>query len=266
MEPADACLGLREVAVRVAEHRADLRLRLVQLRHEPVDGVEERRALAQRILAQARGATAAVGVSFAASALAPWSTASRTAARRLSLVDVRGDGLPAGVRERRRWVIAGARRRERASRASAWAGRAARIWGAFASISRSRSNSSFTSSSPAWACRQPRTSSSSIRRCVGGVLRRGVVELLAQPERGGQVGLGVRDRGLERCDRVVAELRLGEAELLLAVADRVVGLDERLVREPLEIGGLHGREIVHRCAGRRPRLCAAPAAAGRCRP
>ena len=59
------------------------------------------------------------------------------------------------------------------------------------------------------------------------VLRVRVVELLAQPEGGGQLALGVLHGRDEGPGRLLAELGRGEAEFLLAGADRVVGLHQQ---------------------------------------
>ena len=75
------------------------------------------------------------------------------------------------------------------------------------------------------------------------VLRGGVVELLADREGALEVVPGRRDRRHERRGRVVTELGLGEPELLVGVADRVVGLDQDAVGQLVELLWLHGSEV-----------------------
>lgn len=61
------------------------------------------------------------------------------------------------------------------------------------------------------------------------VLGEGVVQLLPQPERGGQLGPGVLDGPGERGRGLLAELGRGEAELLLAGPYGVVRVDQVLL-------------------------------------
>ena len=86
----------------------------------------------------------------------------------------------------------------------------------------------------------------------GVVLGMGVVELLAEPERGRQLAPCVLDRVPERLRRLVAELGGGEAEFLLAGAQCVVGVHERLLGPGVQLGQRH--------RGLRPVTPACPAA------
>ena len=70
-----------------------------------------------------------------------------------------------------------------------------------------------------------------------GVLRDLVVELLADRERGRQLGLRGGQRRAQRIDVRRIELGLGEPELLLGVADGVVRRDQQGVRLAGELAG-----------------------------
>lgn len=70
----------------------------------------------------------------------------------------------------------------------------------------------------------------------GVVLRIGVVELLTQPERGGQLVLRLRHGLGERLRRLLPELGGGEAQFLLAGAHRVIRVHQRLLGPGVEFG------------------------------
>ena len=75
-----------------------------------------------------------------------------------------------------------------------------------------------------------------------------VVELLLQLEGRGHVFLGGFDVRGERLDGLVAELRLGEADLLLAGADGIVGGNEQAAGLGAEFRDAQGRQRVDRLA------------------
>ena len=179
---------------------------------------------------------------------------------RPGVVHVRGHGLPVRVGVRgeaghgRPARPAGGLRARRL-----WPGRFARMSGACCSSARSSSNRWVSACSRSCAFRQATTRSMSICRWVGassGVASSSCWRIVKAAL---EVVPGRRDRSDERCGRVVAELGLGEPELLVRVADGVVGLDEDAVGELIEILGRQRDEVG---IGSARRLAAGHAARG----
>ena len=144
------------------------------------------------------------------------------------------DGRP-GRRARRPSSASTSPSRRRASRASTAAIRAGELARGSSGASRSRSRSSWIRAASRVEGRlarfaSARRSRSASPRAARRLLRLGVVEPLADLERALQLLAGRRDRGSQRPDLLVAVLRLDEPDLLLRVADPLVGRDEQAVR------------------------------------